>query len=103
MKTASPLLVVRDLVGLPVVDADGKRLGTVIDLVVDVPAGWEVASLELGRHRWLDRLGLLRALSQAAVGHEPRTVAWRDVERLADGSLILRRGAIAVNGGGVQA
>lgn len=93
MSKGRSLLVARDLVGSSVVDADGDRLGTVIDLVVDVAAGWEVEALELGRHTWLDRLGLLRLLSQAHGTHEPRTVAWRDVEARADGRLVLRRGA----------
>lgn len=93
---ASRILIARQLVGARVVDAQGRSVGKVVDLEVDVIAGWEVTGLELGRYGWLDRLHLLRPLFHGRPGHEPRIVAWRDIDRLEEGKLSLKRGALVV-------
>jgi sporulation protein YlmC with PRC-barrel domain len=89
----SPILVARDVIGTRVVDSDGNDLGRVVDLDIDVAAGFVVTALEIGHPQLIARLQLLRPLSQARTGHRPRTVAWRDVDRMDDGRIILRRGA----------
>lgn len=87
------VLVARELVNAHVLDSDGRKIGRVVDLVVDVAGGWKVVEIELGSHGWLDRLDLLRPLFHGHAGHEPQTVAWSDVDHVDRGRIILRQEA----------
>ena len=81
-----------DLIGARVVDADGERLGHVVDLEVGA-RNHRVKAIELGRYGWLDRYHVLRvARRRTGQSHRPSQVAWSDVERF-DGSVRLKRGA----------
>jgi sporulation protein YlmC with PRC-barrel domain len=90
---SKPIMVARDIVGAEVVDAGGKGLGRVVDIDIDVAAGFLVTALEIGHPQLVARLRLLRPLSQARAGHRPRTVAWRDVDRIERSRIMLKPGA----------
>jgi hypothetical protein len=85
-------LAARWLIGAMVVDADGRRLGHVIDLEVDPQNDFRVSALELGRFAWLDRMRIVRPMAHGRFSRPPRIVAWDDVERFERGRLVCRTG-----------
>lgn len=92
-KTGDTFHAARWLIGAKVVASDGKGMGHVVDLVVDPQKKFEVSAVELGRFGWIDRLRLVRPIARARSSRPIRTVAWKDIDRLADGRLICRPGA----------
>jgi sporulation protein YlmC with PRC-barrel domain len=94
-KGSRTLVVARDLVGVLIVTASGKRVGHVIDLEIDPRDDYRVIAVELGRFGWLDRLHVLRPLTHGRASSGPRVIPWTDVERLEGRKLYLRDGAVA--------
>jgi hypothetical protein len=85
---------VEDLIGAVVEQADGTRLGRVVDAEVRPDAGWEIVMLILGRFAFLDRLDTLRAVPYRLGGfREEQVVAWSDVESFEERRIRLRAGA----------
>lgn len=73
-----------DVIGVPVVDASGKRLGHVVDL--ELGRDHQVTAVLVGRRGWLSRLHL----RQLVHGHRGQRIPWRHVDRLARRTLHLR-------------
>ena len=73
-----------DVIGRPVVDGSGKRLGHVVDL--ELGRDHEVTAILLGRRGWLSRLHL----RQLVHGHHGERIPWRRVDRLARRHVHLR-------------
>lgn len=85
---------IEDLIGAPVDDHSGQRVGYVVDVAVRPKDGWEVVGLTLGRFSFLDRLDLLRAVLYRMGGPRPsRSVAWSDVESFDARRIRLRAGS----------
>ena len=84
-------LRIADLVGTPVVDAGGRRLGHVVDL--ELGRGGDVAAILVGQRGWLSRLHL----RQLVKGHFDDRIPWARVERVDPHEVRLRR-----RGGGGQ-
>ena len=84
---------IEDLVGSRVVDADGERVGHVVDLLLSGLPRPEVAGLAVGSAAWLSRLELDDA-TRRLLGRPPvRVVAWRHVDGIDERRVIrLRRG-----------
>ena len=88
------MIHVEDLIGAEVEQADGKRVGRVVDAEVRPAAGWEVVALILGRFAFLDRLDTLRAVPYRLGGfRDEQVVAWSDVEAFDERKIRLRAGA----------
>ena len=83
----SRTLRIADIVGSRIVDADGKRLGRVVDLELDA-RGREVTALVLGRSAWLHRLHLQRLLRR----HRAQRVKWSSVATFEGGTIRLKEG-----------
>jgi hypothetical protein len=99
---ASRSVHVEDLIGAPVEDAAGKRVGRVVDLEVRPHENWEVTALVLGRFAFLDRFDTLRAFPYRLRGFgRERMARWADVETFEDGRVRLRSGARLVPPSGV--
>ena len=85
---------VEDLIGAPVTDASGRRLGHVVDVEVRPKAGWEIVALVLGRFSLLDRMDVLRPIAYRLGGlADSDVVRWTDVDRFEDRQVRLRAGA----------
>ena len=85
---------IEDLIGAPVTNASGRRIGHVVDIEVRPKAGWEIVALILGRHSFLDRIDVLRPIAYRLGGlDDSEVVAWADVERFEDRRVRLRSGA----------
>jgi sporulation protein YlmC with PRC-barrel domain len=86
------LLAARQLIGARVETSDGRTLGHVIDLEVDPERNFRVSAVELGRFGWLDRWRATRSLAHDRLGGKLRVVAWRDIERYEQGTLVCKTG-----------
>ena len=94
-KQGDSFTAARWLVGARVVSADGKTLGRVVDLELDLKSGYRISALDLGRFGWLERLRLLRPLTHGQ--QRPlRLVRWADVDRLEGHDVICRPGTRVV-------
>ena len=69
-------LRVADLVGSPVEDAAGRRLGHVVEL--ELGSGWEVIAVLVGARGWLSRWNVARFFPRLARG-KPERVPWAKV------------------------
>jgi sporulation protein YlmC with PRC-barrel domain len=99
---ASRSLHVEDLIGAPVEDAAGKKVGRVVDLEVQPHEDWEVTALVLGRFPFLDRFDTLRAIPYRLRGFGQEQMArWADVEAFENRRVRLRAGARLVPASGV--
>jgi sporulation protein YlmC with PRC-barrel domain len=83
----SRTLRIADLVGSRIVDADGRRLGRVVDLELDARGG-DVGALVLGRYAWLHRLHLGRLLKRGRT----QGVKWSSVAEFERGEVRLKPG-----------
>lgn len=77
---------IADLIGMPVVEPDGRHAGHVIDLELD-PRTYRVTTILLGRRGWLSRLRLLRAGGR---GPTDDRIPWSRIERVGRSEIRLR-------------
>ena len=71
-----------DLIGSSVVDAEGNRIGHVVDLVVDRERDFALREIVVGSGGWIGRLNMQRALPKR-FGHRAKPgIAWSDVDRI---------------------
>lgn len=84
-------IALADLIGAPVVAADGRRVGTVIDLELRPLEGFRVAAVIVGRFAFLGRFAVVRGTgSELEAVARPQVVPWSDVDRIEHGRLSLR-------------
>ena len=96
-------LHVEDLIGAPVEDAAGKKVGRVVDVEVRPHEDWEVTALVLGRFGFLDRFDTLRAFPYRLRGFgQERIARWAEVETFENRRIRLRAGARLVPASGEQ-
>jgi sporulation protein YlmC with PRC-barrel domain len=79
-----------DLVGSHVVDADGARIGRVVDVVVDPNDDYALLALVVGGVRgWLERLDMTRAVAKRGRLESATRVPWERVDRIDGGTIHL--------------
>ncbi|MDQ3856766.1 MAG: PRC-barrel domain-containing protein [Chloroflexota bacterium] len=91
---ASPRnLRLEDLIQSKVVTSEGKKLGSVVDVLVTRGPEYRVEALVLGLGGWLDRLHILRPLASHLRGNDqPRRVPWDAVQDFRHFTLTLKPG-----------
>ena len=75
-------LLVADLVGSTVVDADGRRLGRVVDVAATATPPHRLLELEIGVSAWLDRLNVTALGKRGRFPSARRRIPWSQVERI---------------------
>ena len=88
--TPSGPLYVGDLVGSVVVNARGKRLGHVVDVVLELGRDHRVSHLEIGASAWLHRWGIKGGPMRALRARRGRRIRWADVAAFDGTTLSLR-------------
>jgi len=79
------------LLGLPIITAEGKRIGRVADIVLTPEAPHKVIGLLHGESGWQHRLHLLNPFSKIKRSPtKPDTISWDEVERIERSKVILK-------------
>jgi len=80
-----------DLIGMPIVAADDRPIGRVVDLLLlDRDRDYQVLALEYGQSGWRRRLNITRLFLPHGVSGNPDRIAWSDVERVESGRIVLK-------------
>jgi sporulation protein YlmC with PRC-barrel domain len=84
----------RSLVGSRVVTADGTTLGKVAEVRATRRFPHRVTELDVGPAGWLERLNVA-AVFGGGSRRQPHRVAWDAVDRVEDGTVVLKPGRTA--------
>lgn len=92
MNTPERPLLLADLIGSPVLAADGATVGHVVDLEIEPERGYAVTALELGGAAWLDRLNMLRLVKHRTRPDRRRRIPIGAVDRFEHLTIHLKPG-----------
>jgi len=82
-------LHIADLIGSKVVDADGTRRGSVVDVVVSQDSDLRLLELVIGRQGWIERLNMANVIRSFDSGHHPDRIPWERIGRIESGRITL--------------
>ncbi|HET9922206.1 MAG TPA: PRC-barrel domain-containing protein [Ktedonobacteraceae bacterium] len=93
MSSSRTILRIEDLIGSKIVTAEGKRLGSVVDIHITREREPEVIALVYGQFGWLYRLGVLMPFSQVfGLQFKPRSIPWKAVATFEHLTITLKSG-----------
>jgi hypothetical protein len=78
----SEILLVADLIGSTVRDANGATLGKVVDIVATAQPPHELLELEVGATAWLDRLNVTTLTKRGRFPTSRQRIPWARVARI---------------------
>lgn len=91
--TSRTIIRIEDLIGSKIVTADGRKLGSVVDIHITREREPEVIALVYGRLAWLYRFGVLYPFSHLLhLKFHPYTVPWSAVEKFEHLTITLKPG-----------
>ena len=80
------------LLGLPIITAEGKKIGRVVDIVLTPEAPHKIVGLLYGEGGWQHRLHLLNPFAKVdSSPKKPDMISWDRVERIERSKVLLRR------------
>src|SRR4051794_25932763 len=85
-------LLLSEILGWPVVDTNGRKLGKLTELKVLPRRGYEVIGFKVGRSTFLSRLTAgesLNASVERRLEASERDIDWSAVERVEDGRIVV--------------
>lgn len=87
----SVTLRVADLIGSTVKDANGAKLGKVVDLVATGQPPFALLGLEVGASAWLDRLNVATLTKRGRFPASRQRIPWHRVDRIEGYTIYLTR------------
>jgi sporulation protein YlmC with PRC-barrel domain len=86
-------LFMDDIVGSPILDANGKKLGRVVEIKITPTPPYRVTALLFGAKGWLRRLAVIAPFDQLfGEPAKPSTIEWEAVESFENSRVKLKPG-----------